>query len=429
MKTLLEYRTSGLGRSLCWPSLAFAALMKPLAALSLVVLLLLAARCALPPTHFRIDVEAGETDRIGTWVSFPMPESATSSVYIAIGAYDSRQIVERDANGIGWLRIDTLRAGQTAGYTLGPASEAIAAMGDPDVVIRETEGQYALTVQGLPLLTYHAAPRPLPEGVDPAYQRGGYIYPLLSPSGVRITDDYPPSHPHQHSLWFAWTETAFRGGTPDFWNLLEQTATITSQGVTASWSGLAQGGFEAQHAHVLLDGEAHETVLDETWRVQAYNTLRQGYHTLDLAVTQRNITADTLLLKEYHYGGLGLRGRREWTKPEDMIVLTSEGHDRSTGHATRARWAYIGGTVDGQQVGAVAMSHPENPRHPEPMRIHPDVPFFNFAPIQAGPLALAPNDTFAARYRLVTLDGAPDAAQIDRLWQDFAQPPTVRVLD
>ncbi|MEM1096912.1 MAG: PmoA family protein [Bacteroidota bacterium] len=392
-----------------------------------VLALFLTIGCESPSEDFDVTVDAGASDRLGTWVSFPMPDGAASSVYVAQGSDGSFQVAERDGSGLGWLLVDTLRAGERVTYSLSPASEEIAMMGDPDVVLDEADGSYALTVQRRPLLTYHEAPRPLPEGLDPAYQRGGYIYPLVSPSGIRITEDHPESHPHQHSLWFAWTRTAFQDGTPDFWNLLSRTATVVPQGVDSTWSGLAQGGFKARHTHVVLDGEAQEPVLDEQWRVQAYNTLRQGHHTVDLGVTQRNIAADTLLLREHHYGGLGLRGRSEWSAADDFIVLTSEGHDRSTGHATRARWAYIGGMVDTTQVGVVVMSHPTNPRHPEPMRIHPEVPFFNFAPIQTGPLAIAPNDTFAARYRLVTLDGPPDVEQVNRLWQDFATPPAVTV--
>ena len=62
------------------------------------------------------------------------------------------------------------------------------------------------------------------------------------------------------------------------------------------------------------------------------------------------------------------------------------------------------------------------------MRLHPTEPFFNFAPQQAGDMAIKPGETFTARYRFVVHDGAPDRAELDRLWNDFATPPTVRLL-
>jgi hypothetical protein len=62
------------------------------------------------------------------------------------------------------------------------------------------------------------------------------------------------------------------------------------------------------------------------------------------------------------------------------------------------------------------------------MRLHPDEPFFNFAPQQAGDMSIEPGTTFVARYRFVVHDGPPDAAALNRLWNDFAHPPTVKFL-
>ena len=61
------------------------------------------------------------------------------------------------------------------------------------------------------------------------------------------------------------------------------------------------------------------------------------------------------------------------------------------------------------------------------MRINPDDPFFNFAPTQLGRFEIAPGRPYVSRYRFVVADGAPDAAEIDRLWNDYAHPPRVSV--
>jgi hypothetical protein len=59
------------------------------------------------------------------------------------------------------------------------------------------------------------------------------------------------------------------------------------------------------------------------------------------------------------------------------------------------------------------------------MRLHPNEPFFSYAPVQAGPLTIEPGSTHVARYRFATVDGPPDAALFERLWRDFAAPPAV----
>ena len=113
-----------------------------------------------------------------------------------------------------------------------------------------------------------------------------------------------------------------------------------------------------------------------------------------------------------------------------MNFLTSDGGtDRSKGdnNETRGNWAHIGGRVDGGLTGIAILGHPGNALAPQPMRIHPDEPFFCFAPQQAGGLEIAPGKPLTLRYRFVVADGAPDKKELDRLWNDYAHPPKVTV--
>ncbi|MCH5375252.1 MAG: PmoA family protein, partial [Planctomycetes bacterium] len=87
-------------------------------------------------------------------------------------------------------------------------------------------------------------------------------------------------------------------------------------------------------------------------------------------------------IKEYHYGGMALRGSRDWYSAEaerpsasaDAIpgqFLTSEGKHRRDGNHSRPDWvSTYGPTGDGQSTITV-MSHPQNFRHPQPVRLHP----------------------------------------------------------
>jgi hypothetical protein len=74
------------------------------------------------------------------------------------------------------------------------------------------------------------------------------------------------------------------------------------------------------------------------------------------------------------------------------------------------------------------LGHPANLRAPQPVRMYPDEPFLNFAPTRSGRLDLALGHPYIARYRFITLDGAPNVALFERLWRDYAEPVAVEVL-
>src|SRR5690606_16784666 len=86
-----------------------------------------------------------------------------------------------------------------------------------------------------------------------------------------------------------------------------------------------------------------------------------------------------------------------------------------------------GGTLAGEVAGVAALGHPANFRGPQKMRIHDTLPYMTFAPVRDGDFTLEPATPYVTRFRYVTTDGPPDAALFDRLWNDYATPPTVAV--
>ena len=89
----------------------------------------------------------------------------------------------------------------------------------------------------------------------------------------------------------------------------------------------------------------------------------------------------------------------------------------------------MGGKVDGAQAGLSILGHPQNFRAPQPMRIHPKEPFFNFAPQQFGAMAIKPGEKYVSHYRFVVADGTPIAADLHRNWAELAHPPVVMVIN
>jgi hypothetical protein len=188
-------------------------------------------------------------------------------------------------------------------------------------------------------------------------------------------------------------------------------------------------GFQARNRYVDLSATAPKTVLNEVWEVRAYRVLQgKGTYTVfDLVSTHECATSSPLVLPEYRYGGLGVRGHRDWLDKSNCVFLTSEGKDRGNGNGTRARWSHMGGRVEGQLAGIAVLDHPDNFRAPQPTRLNPDQPFFCYAPSVAGKWEIAPGKPYVSRYRFVVYDGPADRAELDRLWNDYANPPQVTV--
>lgn len=244
-----------------------------------------------------------------------------------------------------------------------------------------------------------------------------------------VTDDYPSDHYHHHGIWFAWTKTEFEGGHPDFWNMGDGTGRVEFETVDQTWAGPVHAGFISRQKYVALTGPAPKTALNERWDVRVYNVggEAESFFLFDIVATQECATTSPLILEEYRYGGMALRGHREWKDKQTIAFLTSEGKTRVDGNATNARWCHMGGMVDGQLAGIAVLDHPGNFRAPEPLRIHPDDPYFNYAPSQAGRFLIEASKKFVLRYRYVVADGPPDPKRLDRLWNDYAHPPEVIV--
>jgi hypothetical protein len=269
----------------------------------------------------------------------------------------------------------------------------------------------------------------VPSGIDSVYERGGYLHPLYTPSGIAVTGDYPDSHYHQHGIWSAWTRSRFNDRAIDFWNMGDKQGKVDFRAVETVFRGPVYAGFSAHLEHIDLLGNAPRVALNERWTVTTYKTHEKEppYFVVDLDSMQRTATDSALLLEQYTYGGFALRGHGQWSDPASVTFSTSEGLDRASGDDKKGRWCFIGGRVDGRLVGFAMLGHPKNFRAPQTFRIHPKHPYMAFAPVKDGPFAIEPGKPYVSRFRIVSFDGPLDRALIEHLWRDYATPPEVTV--
>lgn len=379
------------------------------------------AGCARGP-EYQVTVRAGAYDRSGTIASFDPPAPVRTGSWHLEGPGGTTVPLQIGADERARFPVRNLAAGGSATYRLREGEVS----GPGGASVERGEAELRMTADRAPVARYRIEPElPRPE-LDTLYRRAGYLHPVRTPSGGTVTGDYPPDHAHHHGVWAAWTNTQYRERTPDFWNTPEGTGTVRVEAVDSTWSGPVEGGFRARHRYVDRAGEPPITVLRETWTTRLY-VVDGSYRLLEVRIRQENVTDEPLVLPEYHYGGFAVRGHLAWDDTSRVEFLTSAGRDRSNGNETRARWVHVGGTVEGDSVGLAVLSHPDNFRAPQPVRIHPTMPYFCFAPSQAGEWRIEPGETYRARYRIVTYDGAPDPALLDRLWSAWARPPEVTV--
>lgn len=389
--------------------------------------------CTQTDRH-EITLRAGDHDRKETIASVEPPSGTDPGAWELLGPDGQRVPVQSGLDGHLRFRVRDLEAGGTRTYRLRRrAGDRTAASGsDPArrVRVERASDRIRVRVGSRPLLSYRLeAELPRPE-LDTLYRRAGYLHPVRSPAGRTVTGDFPPDHAHHHGIWAAWTNTRFRGRSPDFWNTQDGTGTVRVASVDSVWSGPVEGGLRSRHRYVDRSAEKSVTVLRETWTVRALGVTGPAEaprRVFDVLLRQENVTDDPLVLPEYHYGGFAVRGHLSWDDTSRVEFLTSAGRDRADGNETNARWVHVGGTVSGDSVGLAVLSHPSNFRAPQPVRIHPTMPYFCFAPSQEGAWRIGPGETYEARYRVVTYDGPPDVDRLNEHWSAWADPPDVRV--
>jgi len=270
------------------------------------------------------------------------------------------------------------------------------------------------------ILRYQAEPGDLPRPEIPEiFLRGGYIRAVHTPSGRLITDDFPSSHLHHHGVWNPWTKTEFEGRHPDFWNMGNGTGTVEFVALDGIWEKDGKSGFTARHRFVDLSTNPSKVALLETWNIAA--SLSGGNHVIDFTSTQTCASPSPLKLPEYRYGGFGFRGNAAWNGAGNCRFLSASGlTDRTKLNTSREKWCWVGGEVDGKTCGVTILCHPGNFRFPQPVRAHPDEPFFCYAPQQLGEMEIVPGVKYTARYRLVIADGEPDAKLAEAWWTEYA---------
>lgn len=283
----------------------------------------------------------------------------------------------------------------------------------------ELGGDLKISSGGKPVLSYNIAVDESPDPARPLYRRSGYIHPIYDPAGRVITDDFPPDHLHQHALMFAHTKCLFDGRPVNFWDQHSGKGTVLHDSLGSL--DPATGGFVAALNHLDLgDAEKPVVVLRETWSVRVHDAAGE-YYLFDIESSQTAAGDKPLAVQQYHYGGMAIRGARQWFEKGKGDFLTSQGKSRADGNHSRPRWVDIYGLIDGRWSGIAVLCHPGNFRFPQPVRLHESKPYFSWSPQVLGGFEITRDKPHVSRYRHIVHMGKPDPAFIERMWAEYVK--------
>jgi hypothetical protein len=303
------------------------------------------------------------------------------------------------------------------------------------VALKKDHKDLSLVVNDKPILNYRFATTFPPEGVNPLFQRSGFIHPLTSPGGKVLTRIQAPDHYHHYGIWGPWTKTHIDDRAVDFWNLLLGEGTVKFAGFLSEAEGAVFSGFQALQQHVDFGAKGTDQVaMNELLDVRAWNVGEKVW-VVDYTTSINSPLKNGIMLDAYRYGGgIGWRATEDWHK-DNCTVLTSDNKTRKNADGSFARWCMVEGESEVKEgrSGILFLSHPSNRMHPEPMRIWPldanggrgDM-YFEFVPIRHEDWKLESKQNYTLKYRMVIFDGKMDAETAEMYWNSFASNPVVK---
>ena len=250
-----------------------------------------------------------------------------------------------------------------------------------------------------------------------------FVYPVLGPSGWKLTRMGHPGDPHGHShhnsVWITFHDLSGvnfwgdRGDMPLGRIVVEQVEKLDDGDEEASVTTLAV--WRAEYGTVLLEERRRTAVVD----------LEDGEWMLILDVRLEAAAATGAIFEAERLGPIGVRVAKTISEQFGGGRLrNSEGAEGEPAlFHKRARWVdYSGPVAQGVIEGLALMDHPDNPRHPAHFHVRRDG-WMGALLTEEAPLRLEKGQAVELRYGLYVHRGAPSTDALDEVWNRFAARP------
>ena len=256
-----------------------------------------------------------------------------------------------------------------------------------------------------------------------------YIYPLIGPTGVCITDDGPKDHVHHRSLWVAHGDV----NGVDVWAEKDDSGRI----VHDKFLKLTAGPIYAEIVtkNVWVDNKG-KPLLDEIRRIRFWRPTNIGWY-LDHEVSLKATYGDVILGDTKEAGMVSVRVRKSLTVEEGGRIINSFGgvNEEET-WGKRAHWCDYYGTLEGEVVGIAIFDSQENPRHPTYWHVRDyglmtanifGLTYFRRGAGMRGDFEILKGREVRFSYRIFIHRGSTINAKVRERYIDFVYPPKVEV--
>lgn len=205
-------------------------------------------------------------------------------------------------------------------------------------------GAYLELVAGdRPILHYNYAVQ-LPPGVPEDRARCCYVYPLWTPGGVSMLDDFPKDHYHHRGLFWAWPDVRVGEASYDGW-MMKGLKTVHK-------SHLSQLQNFGRIAILDVDNEwvaGGKTIATVHERYTIHGSDGRS-RTIDVALTLTATDAPVVLRGSHEdgksYGGLSVR----FAPRTDTVIRTEKGVSEKDEDLNAHDWAELEAIYDGRKV-------------------------------------------------------------------------------
>jgi hypothetical protein len=217
------------------------------------------------------------------------------------------------------------------------------------------DGRFELRERGKPALVYNYGPQ-LKQGAPEDRRRCCYLFPVYTPAGVSMLDDFPQDHWHHRGLFWSWPVVETEGNTYDNW----MTLTAKDRSLKAPVVS-AVGNARLQVENVWQAGG--KDIVRENVRIAVYPSAA-GARELEVELTMEALSASVTLRGSREpgksYGGFSARfAAREGT------VLRADGEVLSKDEDLNPRrWAELEGVYGGKKAVLRITPDPKTPGAP-----------------------------------------------------------------
>jgi hypothetical protein len=264
---------------------------------------------------------------------------------------------------------------------------------------------------GRPVFVYRFGEMSLP-GVRAAGVRSSYVHPIYGLDGEVITDDFPADHYHHHGLFWGWPHVTVAGREYDLWKM--RGIRIEFQRWLGKRSTAKSAQLGVENGWFVRD---KKVMTEEVW-LDVQPADDAGRH-IDVSL-KWTPAGDPVTLggaEGKSYGGLSLR----FAPRTDTAITVPEGRAAEDLLIAKLPWADLSGQFKGAPAatGAALFVDPRHPGFP-PEWMTRDYGLLAVGWPGVNPETLSPGKTITCRYRLWIHRGTPDAAQIQKLYDEYA---------